>query len=146
MPRSANRQRTCQQCGKAYTLGVESSQHKYCSLECRNKWHYSRWKSSGNKRCQLKTKNYWLQHKYGISSEQKEEMLQKQGYKCAVCETTKPTKFGWHVDHCHTTNKIRGILCQFCNQLLGMAKDDVSILQQSIKYLNATSKTSVGNT
>lgn len=93
-----------------------------------------------------KRKEYWLKHKYGISTAQRELLLKKQNYSCAICKTTTPTKFGWHIDHCHTTNKVRGILCQFCNQLLGMAKDDISILNEAILYLNETSKINLDHT
>ena len=41
------------------------------------------------------------------------------------------------VDHCHDTKKVRGLLCAKCNTLLGMAKDDVSILQNAITYLTS---------
>lgn len=40
-----------------------------------------------------------------------------------------------HVDHCHTTNDIRGLLCRHCNLLLGHAKDRVVVLQAAIRYL-----------
>jgi len=39
------------------------------------------------------------------------------------------------VDHCHNTNKVRGLLCSACNILLGKAKDNISILQSAINYL-----------
>lgn len=145
MPRSKHRDRVCQNCGKTYTLGQESSQHKYCSLKCRNEWHYNRWKSSGGKRCKTKIHNYWLQHKYGISLEQKETLFKNQNYTCAICKTDTPTKYGWHIDHCHKTQKVRGILCQFCNQLLGMAKDNPLILKEAINYLHEHSETDVDN-
>ena len=39
------------------------------------------------------------------------------------------------VDHCHTTGKVRGLLCQSCNVGLGAFKDNVKSLQNAIKYL-----------
>jgi hypothetical protein len=83
----------------------------------------------GNRRSNIKAK-------YGITQEQKSELLESQGGQCAICCTTEPpTASGWHVDHCHTSNVIRGILCQHCNNMLGMAKDDVGILARAISYL-----------
>lgn len=146
MPKSKKRERQCQQCGKTYLLGIDSTQHKYCSETCRSKWHYNKWKSSGGFRCKHKTKAYWLKHQYGLSVEQRDSLLEKQNYSCAICKTKTTTKFGWHIDHCHTTNKVRGILCQFCNQLLGMAKNDTSILKEAISYLNESSKINLDNT
>lgn len=39
------------------------------------------------------------------------------------------------VDHDHVTGTIRGLLCSKCNTLLGMAKDNIAILENAIKYL-----------
>jgi hypothetical protein len=39
------------------------------------------------------------------------------------------------VDHCHQTKRVRGVLCQHCNTLLGMAKDKIRVLRAAIKYL-----------
>lgn len=52
--------------------------------------------------------------------------------KCAICQQ-KFLKLC--LDHCHKTNKIRGMLCPKCNTMLGFAKDDIKILQNAIKYL-----------
>ena len=41
-----------------------------------------------------------------------------------------------HIDHNHKTNKIRGLLCNHCNSLIGMAKENTFILENAIKYLN----------
>lgn len=136
MPRSKNRQRVCKYCQAEYTLGVESTQHKYCSETCRSKWHYTKWKSSGGFRDKTKTKEYWLKHKYGISLTQYNELLQSQNFSCKICQIKEPMGYNWHVDHCHSTGIVRGILCQTCNQVLGMMKDDTNLLQKAINYLN----------
>lgn len=79
MPVAKVRVRTCQWCGTEYTLGVDSTQHKYCSIKCRNAWHYNRWRSNGGKRCKKKVHAYWLKHQYGITPEEKFELLDTQG-------------------------------------------------------------------
>lgn len=77
-----------------------------------------------------------LKWKYGITVEHRDAMLVNQNGQCAICCTdTPPTVSGWHVDHCHSRGKVRGILCQHCNNMLGMAKDDIQILKNAIKYL-----------
>lgn len=74
--------------------------------------------------------------KYGITLEQRDQMLADQDGKCAICRTdSPPTVSGWHVDHCHAANEVRGILCQHCNNMLGMAKDNIAILERAIAYL-----------
>jgi len=58
-------------------------------------------------------------------------MVQEQNGLCAICCVAPAT----HVDHCHETKKIRGVLCNNCNVGLGFFKDNVSSLQNAIKYL-----------
>jgi hypothetical protein len=52
---------------------------------------------------------------------------------CEICGR-KPMKLC--IDHCHTSGKIRGMLCTQCNSLLGMAKDSTTTLSNAIAYLN----------
>lgn len=54
---------------------------------------------------------------------------------CALCHTTKPGKRGWNVDHCHTTGRVRGILCGGCNMALGAFMDDPKLLRRAARYL-----------
>src|SRR5579859_1589372 len=77
-----------------------------------------------------------LQDKYGITAAQKAELLASQGGRCAICATDTPSGLGWAVDHCHSTNVIRGILCPHCNTMLGYARDNIQTLQAAIVYLS----------
>lgn len=64
-------------------------------------------------------------------------MFKTQNGSCKICNTHQSElKSILYVDHCHTTNKIRGLLCQHCNTLLGYAKDNVETLSLAIQYLN----------
>ncbi len=72
----------------------------------------------------------------GITHEQRDQLLKEQGNKCACCGTKDPGSVkGWHVDHCHKTDKIRGVLCATCNIALGHAGDSIEKLKQMITYL-----------
>jgi hypothetical protein len=133
MPVAKNRNRKCQLCGNDYVLGVDSTLHKYCSLGCRQGFHADRWKTS--KRDPAKRRNYWLKHKYGISLDDFNELLNKQNHSCAICKTEHPMGYGWHVDHSHKTGQVRGILCQQCNQGLGLFNENISTIEKAIKYL-----------
>lgn len=74
--------------------------------------------------------------KYGLSQQDWDVMFEAQGRKCKGCETDTPgSKYGWHTDHCHTTNKVRGILCHHCNLALGNVKDSISTLRRLASYL-----------
>ena len=70
---------------------------------------------------------------YGITLEDYNLMFEEQKGECAIC-FEKPTK-KLYVDHCHTTGKVRGLLCQHCNFVLGQAKDNEQILLNAITYL-----------
>jgi len=85
-------------------------------------------------------KSYHLKRLYGITLEQWETMFEAQGQQCACCGVLKTkNKRRWHVDHCHETKKIRGILCHQCNSALAYAKEDISRLQAMINYLKSHS-------
>lgn len=86
-----------------------------------------------------------LKRKYGMTREDKQRMLDAQGGKCLCCERTENgTKYPhdlnyWHVDHNHATEgpyagEVRGILCQPCNQALGMMKEQPPRIQALERY------------
>jgi Recombination endonuclease VII len=89
-------------------------------------------------------KNSVLKCTHGITLEQYEEMLTAQNGRCAICDTSEPRgRHGvFHVDHCHETSVIRGLLCHGCNLSIGHFHHDPLILQAAIRYLGKlTSRT-----
>jgi len=83
----------------------------------------------------------WLRMAYGLSREDYARMLAEQGGMCAICKATEPggRSANFHIDHCHTTGKIRGLLCCRCNQGLGAFRDNVEILKAATEYLQERS-------
>lgn len=78
-----------------------------------------------------------LKNMYGITLDDYINISSKQDNSCAICKINKLNlSRGLFVDHCHTTGKVRGLLCHHCNTLLGYAKDNVEILSLAINYLN----------
>lgn len=75
-----------------------------------------------------------LKHYYGITQENYDRMLTKQGGVCASCGDP-PDKRCLDVDHCHITGRVRGLLCRSCNGGLGLFRDSITRLQQAIEYL-----------
>lgn len=63
--------------------------------------------------------------------------LAEQNGKCAICGSGKydRTNRRFAIDHCHQTEKIRGLLCGRCNMALGLLNDNLEILDNAIKYL-----------
>jgi hypothetical protein len=76
-----------------------------------------------------------LRAQYRITLEQYDAMFKAQDGRCATCNVDISGKQCAHVDHCHTTERVRGILCPNCNRALGMVGDNPAILQALIEYL-----------
>ena len=73
---------------------------------------------------------------YGLTLDDYDQLLDAQDGQCAICESEDPGGKGrFHVDHCHTTDEIRGLLCHNCNLMLGQSKDNVQTLRNAIRYL-----------
>lgn len=75
-----------------------------------------------------------LRRLYKLTEQDYDNMLLSQNNRCKICNTI-PEKI-FHVDHCHTTGKVRGLLCEFCNRGLGQFRDNVNIMNKAIDYIN----------
>ncbi len=71
---------------------------------------------------------------YGLSLEEYKEMLISQEGKCFICKGNNKRK-RLFVDHNHNTGKIRSLLCAACNAGIGYFKEDTSLLNKAISYL-----------
>lgn len=97
-----------------------------------------RYRSEHADECRTRYTNWRLKSTYGLTIENRQELFAAQGFVCAACGTDKPgrsTGFGWDIDHCHTTGKVRGIICLPCNVALGKVRDNPEHLQKLITYL-----------
>ena len=72
--------------------------------------------------------------KLGITIDVYQLLLKYQNNQCSIC-TKRLIGKDRHLDHCHTTNKVRGLLCHTCNLALGLMKDNQQWLQNAIQYL-----------
>ena len=82
-------------------------------------------------------RNYHFMKKYGITVEQFDDLRIKQNFCCALCgrhEVETPRKC-LCVDHNHDTGKVRELLCETCNQALGLFYDNPEVLEKAAKYL-----------
>lgn len=106
---------------------------KYYADNAERLREYQRLQRIANPNTKRKTR---LKSAYGLTLEQWQCLFTSQGKRCAICEVTKPkSSKGWATDHCHATNKVRGILCPHCNTMLGYAQDNLATLQAAITYL-----------
>lgn len=94
-----------------------------------------RWRAENREKINAQQRNNRAKRLYGLSLvEIAAEVKKNNG--CACCGATEPgNKFGWVVDHCHTTGDVRGVLCHHCNLALGNVKDSVDHLRKLISYL-----------
>jgi hypothetical protein len=81
--------------------------------------------------CSSRTKR--LQKHYGLSDEDYDTLLAKQGGACAICRRRLRGRLC--VDHCHLTGLVRGLLCRKCNLGLGCLVDDAASLISAFAYL-----------
>jgi hypothetical protein len=81
------------------------------------------------------SKRKWLISSYGLTQDKYIKMLEEQGNSCAICHSKDWGKPSPSIDHCHSTNEVRGLLCNMCNRALGMFKDNSEILENAAKYL-----------
>jgi hypothetical protein len=78
-----------------------------------------------------------LRGNHGITAEQYQAMHDAQNGKCAICGTTESRSRNKKlvVDHCHATERIRGLLCHRCNAGLGFFQDNIDLFNAAIAYL-----------
>ena len=71
---------------------------------------------------------------YGLCEQDYQELLVAQNGVCAIClSQDKHSRLA--VDHCHKTNKVRGLLCRGCNFALGKFADDPEVVARALVYL-----------
>jgi hypothetical protein len=91
-------------------------------------WYERHKDDPGYKEKQADKMRYWL---YGITPEEYKALRKLCSSRCMICGSTDKL----HVDHCHSTEKVRGLLCNNCNVGLGRFKDDKTKLANAIRYL-----------
>ena len=137
-------QRTCNKCNQLkpltefYKTGRKTDKEKgkrhYECKECTKKRVTAKHNEDPTK-----SRRAHLRRKYDISLEEYEQMLELQGNKCALCPATEPggrhAQSNWCVDHDHVTGKVRELLCNDCNLVLGILKDSPEHLGRMITYI-----------
>jgi hypothetical protein len=84
----------------------------------------------------INLRKYWPGSSYKDALANYVSLLESQSFKCAICpKEHEDTKFGLEVDHCHSSNKVRGLLCGSCNKAIGLMQNSSSIVVNAAKYL-----------
>lgn len=116
---------------------ILNSHCKACQATSARQWFHD------NKERSKENRHRWaLANTYGITPEEYTQRLEAQGGVCAICGLEEPnehgrtrTRFRLAVDHCHTTGRVRGLLCQKCNRAIGLLHDNTDLLRKAIGYL-----------
>ena len=122
--------------GNGYKDGIRP----HC-IECRREYENKSFHKHKHKRPHVyeEDKDRKLKKAYGIGYAEYLNMLEAQNGCCAICGTNDTgNRKAFHVDHCHDTGKIRGLLCGNCNSGIGNLRDDVGLLRRAIDYLEST--------
>ena len=120
----------------------ERNRLKNAAWRAKDRAKYNQYQSEWKSKNLDKVRQYKWKARFGITSEQYTEMLISQGGVCAICEQEETAQHNTSnrvqklaVDHCHSTGKIRGLLCQDCNRGISKFHDDTKRLGNAIKYL-----------
>lgn len=129
----------CKECRKAYNRAhrVERSEYnKKYRQEHKSELaeHYKKYRQTEHGKLMCRKGD--LKKSFGITLEQYDEMVENQNGLCAICGNININGHRLCVDHNHKTGKIRALLCNHCNHLLGCAKENVTVLQSAINYLH----------
>ena len=101
---------------------------KYCSRKCKRRSFYERCKYTTFTRNRLR-------NTYGITLAIYEDLLSKANGVCPLCLKKKDKLC---IDHCHSTGKVRGLICNNCNTLIGHI-ENTEKMERITAYLNGRS-------
>lgn len=75
-----------------------------------------------------------LKQRYKLDEESYKILLVSQNNSCKICKVQSENLY---VDHCHTTGKVRGLLCPKCNTFVGYVETSPEDrIKQIMDYLN----------
>jgi len=104
--------------------------HGMCNA-CYQKWY----RANNLQKLREDGRNKHFKTKYGITADERDALLESQGNKCALClDPLLRTGPRTHLDHCHTTNTVRGVLCNRCNWHMEKVDSDPTIIDHIKKY------------
>ena len=138
--------RHCKHCGVVHKSHIGPKGYNRCRYQRMRKKELQRVRryreDPAVKQQQSRRHKEWMLLKlYGLSIENFEQLFEQQKGKCAICgrqfneRTLRP-----HVDHCHKTKQVRGLLCRKCNPALGSFNDDPRLLRAALRYLRIGTK------
>ncbi|MFG2849484.1 endonuclease VII domain-containing protein [Streptomyces mirabilis] len=117
--------------------------HKLCrtcgEIKPHSEWHRNATASDGlSTRCKacraIQGRQGHLKRHYGMTEAERDEMIASQMGLCVICLKAPAV----HVDHCHETGRVRGVLCFNCNSAIGKLGDDPDAVRRAAAYLEGS--------
>jgi hypothetical protein len=120
--------------GKYKTGKYGRTAYRRACKECRTSQVVNRYRSNPlvRERSKKLSRMAHVLKVYGLTPLEYQKLLEDSGGICAICKTVLKEP---NVDHCHTTGKVRGVLCWNCNTGIGKFKDSPEILIRAAEYL-----------
>lgn len=122
---------------------IEKELHDFNIRRKNNKIYYqsyckdcaSRLKTKWSRENKSHLRSYKINRKYNLSKDQYDDLYWSQNGNCAICKIPLIIGKLTHVDHCHETGRIRGLLCTNCNTGLGIF-EKFKKMPEVYEYLN----------
>lgn len=121
--------KVCSSC-KISKPGDSFTKNKWYCRECAAK-KFKAWRTKNLDKILKQDRIKHYVRTYGFTQEQAEKFTENRIGSCEICKHEHPLV----VDHNHDTKDLRGLICSFCNSILGYSRDSKEILQSSIAYL-----------
>lgn len=136
--------KTCSGCKleQPYALFFKSPTHKDGYHGVCRACRYAQRKARGRRETPEQHRKWSLKSAYGMTLDEYAGMVAAQGGSCQICQEPPGESSKWilHVDHCHATGRIRGLLCSPCNIAIGLLKDSPLVIERAKQYLVRDSK------
>ena len=142
----------------AGTLDGLRGECKACSSATKKAWYRKNrqraiaravaWQRANQDRYNARMREYRRQHpevaradhlrrKFGLTLDEYERMLDRQGGGCHICGSPPSDRISLHIDHDHGTGDIRGLLCVRCNNAIGLLRENPDLMRRAIRYVSA---------
>lgn len=117
----------------------DSKRYRSDCKKCMQTKSTLRWKTDPDFRQKGKERNrrWQRQNFYDLSLQEEMCLKAHQANCCGICNAQFKSDGDYHVDHCHVTNQIRGLLCPLCNKGLGLFKDNPVVLKKAASYVES---------